>query len=390
MENRMAGLPKGFYDVVGDNAEQQYHILEEFYNTGLTYGFENAFPSEVGLESTYMSFGTAARGRGYSFEDMGNNKLMLSSDSLASCIRAYLSMKNMTQVYRMMSKIPVFRCRHKKYRRWNHLIYSIFQEPDDVVAVLSLLGAADQFLGKYYSNLTYAISLYGLFEEYCTQTGCTHEQMYEALHIWYDENQDDKNEIFDFIKHIENLGKEQNNWRESLNSIAYAYPELRQIIDRYTEFFVALEHTEINFYIDWERYHAIEYSSGICFLVKDTNGSTIADGGSYNYLVHKLNPGIEYCYSFACSLESIPSNSSFEKKETLYLIKMDCSIEFFLDVCLKLRKDGYNVHELSVTNKLKKILKKLPDNSLYVCVGTAEEDSKEIQIGDKQIKIIEA
>lgn len=388
MKNRMAGIPKGFYDVVGNNANQQFDIIEDFYKIGRTYGYELAYPSEVGLEDTYLSFGTAAHGRAYAFEDMGHTRLMLSSDSLASCIRAYLSMENQAQVYRMMAKVPVFRCRHKKYRRWNHLIYTIFQEANDVIATLSLLSVANDFLKKYYLNLTYAISLYGLFENYCAKLNCTHEQMYEAMHTYYDEKQVRENVIFDFIKNIEQLGRSRKAWCESLDLIVSVYPELLQIVNRYREFFVALEHLNINFYIDWEHYHAIEYSSGICFLVKDDTGATIADGGAYDYLVHQLNPSIEYCYSFACSLETIPGCDFSKKHKILYLLKMDCSIGFFLDVCGQLRKKGYNVYELAVNQKMKKVLNKLPRNSIYVCVGKSEEESKKLQIGEKQIMVI--
>lgn len=387
MKNRMAGLPKGFYDVAGDIAVQQFDIVGDFYKTGITYGYEIAYPSEVGLEDTYMSFGTAAHGRAYTFEDLGHNKLILSSDSLASCIRAYLSIENRAQMYRMMAKVPVFRCRHKKYRRWNHLIYTIFQEQDNVLATLSLLFVANDFLGKHYLNLTYAISLYGLFESYCAYLGCTHEQMYEAMHIYYDNEQAQQNELFDFIKHIEELGRNQETWRDSLDLIASVYPELLKIIGQYREFFIALEHACISFYIDWEHYHAIEYSSGICFLVKDETGAIIADGGSYDYLVHKLNPCIKHCYSFACSLEAIPINNFGKKHEILYLIKMDCSVGFFLDVCAKLREEGYSVHELAVTHKMKKLLKKLPENSAYVCVGKIEENSRKLHVGKEQIAI---
>lgn len=387
--NSMSGLPRGFYDVVGYAAEHQFHIIEDFYRTGKHCGFKPAFPSEVGLENTYTSFGTAAHGRGYAFEVSGKETLMLASDSLASCIRTYLSMNNTSQIYRMMVKTPVFRHRHKKYRRWNHLIYSIFQEPDDVMAVLSLLEVANRFLEKHYGKLIFTISLYGLFECYCDQLKCTHEQMYDALHIRYDAKQIAYDEIYIFINRVEKLGKGQNHWHESLVAIKHEYPELTNIVGRYSDFFVALEHKGVQFYIDWENYHAIEYSSGICFLVKDANGVTIGDGGSYDYLVHSLNPKIEHCYSFACSLEAFPSHVSLQNHDNmLYLIKMDCTMMFFLNACKQLREEGFHVHELSVTNRLKEILKKLPNNSGYICVGQDEENAGELQIGDENIKII--
>lgn len=387
-DNLMAGLPKGFYDAVGNLAKQQLTVLEDFYSTGMCYGFEPAFLSEVGLEDTFLSFGTAAHGRGYLFEDEGKERLMLSADSLASCIRAYLSNSNTSNIHRMMSKVPVFRHRHKKYRRWSHLIYSIFQEPDGVMAVLSLLEVANSFLKKYYDKLVFAISLYGLFEGYCEHLSCTHEQMYEALHSKYDLGKCADNEIFAFIEQIECFGKNRSSWHQSLESIRNEFPKLSNIVDRYSAFFVGLEHMGIDFYIDWEHYHAIEYSSGICFLVKNTAGATIADGGSYDYLVHSLNKKIDYCYSFACSLEGIQQKASIRKNtRVLYLIKMDCTVSFFLDVCTYLRDNGYIIHELSTMNKLREILKRLPDHSKYICIGQKEESSRELIVDNRIIKV---
>ena len=207
MENKMAGLPKGFYDVTDIEAKKELKILKSFIENGYLYGYNIAYPSEVGLQSNYLLFGSAALGRSYTFEDMGKNSLMLSSDSLASCIRAYLSINEQYKQYRMMAKVPVYRYRHKKYRRWNHLIYTIFQEDDEVMATVSLLLAGNSFLTMYYKKLQFSISFYGLFEEACDFLNCTHEDMYNSLFTFCSSKDYEPNRIYEYIKSIKNIVK---------------------------------------------------------------------------------------------------------------------------------------------------------------------------------------
>ena len=380
-EDTMSGLPKGFFDTTGALAYKYYLAIEDFYKTGNEFGFQLSYPSEVGFQSTYLNFGTAALGRCYTFQDRGNNAIMLSSDSLATCIRQYLGSSDCGRINRVMAKTPVFRYKHKKYRRFNHLVYTIFQERDEITTTLALFKAAHCYLSHYYDNIEYDIYLYGIFEEATWILNRTHEQIYDVLYARNRNDESHADSVIDaFVSEVERIGLDSRSWQEAFQNLSAVFPKLSSILDRYAIFFTALDGKHIKYTVMWRNYHAIEYSSGICFIMKDEK-NTLADGGSYSYIVNKLNPSILTCYSFACSVESLPLKDTLvdDSPIIIYVIKLDCSYPFFLRTVDGLRGIGYNIHEIVSDEPLRKTLRVLPKRSKVVVVGM-EEEKKQIVI----------
>ena len=390
VENTMGGLPKGFFDTTGELASQYHLAIEDFYKTGNKFGFRLSYPSEVGFQSTYLNFGTAAKGRCYCFQDLGNNAIMLSSDSLATCIRQYLGSPECGKINRVMAKTPVFRYKHKKYRRFNHLVYTIFQEKDEISATLALFKAAHCYLSHYYDNLEYDIYLYGIFEEAVQILNRTHEQIFDVLFSKsrYGEGFGDS-EIAAFIQEIETVGLNSKSWHEAFHNLSEMFPRLEPLLDRYSIFFDVLDEKKIKYHVMWRDYRAVEYSSGICFIVKDEK-DTLADGGSYTYIVNKLNPSILTCYSFACSVESLPIKDTqpINGPNIIYVIKLDCSLPFFLRTADMLRDEGYNIHELVSSEPLRKTLRELPKQSKVVVVGMEEEKKQKVIVDGQLFSVV--
>lgn len=387
-KNIMTGLPKGFYEVVGEDAASQSYITDAFFDNGYSYGFQLAFPCEVGFQNTYLSFGTAARDRCYCFEDMGDNQLILSPDSLATCIRLYNDSPQGGENARIMAVTPVYRYQRKKYRRFHHLIYSMFQEADDLNASLTLLLCANSFLQRFYGKLSYQIKLYGIFEAASEFLGFTHEEMFDDVYKRYSGKPANNPIISNFLQCIEDIGKRCEDWEKAFENISECYPYLDDTLKKYDEFLQILAKQKISFYVNWSEYSAVEYSSGICFLIKDVLGiHTLADGGCYNYVVNKSNPSIQSCYSFACSLEDFPIIKKLAPP-IIYMIRLDCSVGFFIAASEELRNRGFCVYDIVVEKSVKKTLKELPPRATKIVIGKKEENAGRIQLGADIMEVV--
>lgn len=380
-------LPKGFFDYCGDEAECMLKAAECFLKNGRRYGFVPAALSEVGFRKDYEDFGTASNERSYTFCDMGGNDLMLASDSLASTIRMYRGAFDGCRNIRVMSVTPVFRCRKKKYRRWHHLIYTMINESDCLNAEISLFEMANTFLSNYYNNFRYSIYLYEIFDAMCEYYGNNHKEIYTLLYLKYQKGEKICGDLAKQIEQIEQIGISSSNWMIALKKISDCFPWSKNAVDFCMEFLHFLDVKGINYKVEWDNYHAIEYSSGICFLVKDDKGRhTLADGGAYNYVVKKYN-NIRNCYSFACSLEAIRELVEIKENNNLYLVKLDCSYVFFHSAAEAIRKRGIPVFEVVSKGNLNKALKSVPVHSRCCLVGKEEEEKRELIIEGEMIKI---
>lgn len=375
MDNIMSGLPKGFYEHGGKRANKLYMAINDFMSIGTLYGFEKALLSEVGYQNTYLTFGNAAKDRSYCFDDLAGRKLMLASDSLASSIRFFLSLKSTTTPYRMMAVTPVYRYRKKTYRRWHHLIYSMFDETDSLNAISTLFSVANSFLREYYPTIRYQVFFFNIFEDACAFLNMSREEVFNSLYNRYQEKDlTVHNEADRFIEIIEKMGKGETDCVKTFDDIVDKYPELQDAIDNCKGFIEFLDESHIDYTVIWDSYHAIEYSSGICFLAYDERGQhVIADGGGYSYIVNKLNPTIQSCYSFACSLENLPSIEKGSVMPEIYLFGMGCSNTFFQKCASMLRGNGYIVKDRIVKGKLKNELRKIPKDAEAIVLGTDEE-----------------
>lgn len=372
-------LPKGFFDYIGNDGKKQYNVLKHFFKTGSIYDFEFASLSDVGCSDSYINFGSAALGRSYKFDINKDYSLMLASDSLASTVRAY-SANGSYSNKRMMSNTAIFRHRKKKFRRWHHMIYTMFNESDELNASITNILLTNQFLSRYYTTLIYNHSLYGIFDAAAEYFQISNKDMKDCMYNYYcgEYNQD---YVYNFISNIEKIGITSVNFTEAFSKINDKYPFEANTLKRYTEYFSIIEKEKIKYKIVWDSYHAIEYSSDICYLVKDgVSDKSIADGGSYKHFVNNYNPNIKNCYSTAFSLENI-YNLETQGDETIYLIKLDCSYDYFLKCQKNLRNKGYKVHEI-INNKrsLRAVLKTLPANSKFAVIGKKEEENQSLQI----------
>jgi|GEM_PF-5223028 len=380
-------LPKGFYDYSGYRAENIRVIINDFFQCCKKFGFQYCENSLVGFENTFLEFGTAAIGRGYQFEDNKGRKLMLCADSLSSMLRICCKhVATSDNNLRIMGRVQIFRYRRKAYRNWSHLIATMVNESNSLIAYNDLFLVANNFLSKYYGNITFEIYVYSIFETLFETYDIDKKVAFQLMH-----NKLVKKEVldnFELDRIIETVLKSATNSDGSLlvlDNLLKVYPLLQDVINELRDLLNLLSRQGISYAIVWDNFKAIEYSSGVCFIVKDENNQIIADGGAYNRIVSELDEKIINCYSFACSLENILDKYNYlildSNINSIYLIKLDCSSQFFAQVCAFYRAREVNVFPICSDKKLSKVLSNLPKNSKYIVIGKKEEENTEYMRG---------
>lgn len=395
MSDNSSSLPHGFFDYVGENAELRREIYNEFIRIGKSFGMDNVHLCPIGYESTFTRMGTINRETVYPFKDNGERELMLSADSLSSMTRMFRNLMNSagTLKGRYVGKSEIFRNRRKKYRNWSHLIGTYFNESNELAGDISIILFAKTFMEKYYKNIKFAINDYGILNEVFKECNISEEQGYEMLYRMYtkkeESNFEEYGEASIILRDIDKISNENPNFQDKLNLMAQKYDFLRERISILKRYCDILEKNDVNFDLVFGSYKAIEYHSGLYFYVRDDfRNCNIADGGGYHRSVNEVDSRIQMCHSFACSLEDIVTyvlrekEGTISKDDTLYVLKLDASDEFFYIVCEYLRKLGYNVNDIWVEDNLKKVLSKLPRDCKKTFVGRQEEDTQKLSIKD--------
>lgn len=395
MSDNSSSLPHGFFDYVGENAELRREIYNEFIKTGKSFGMDNVHLCPIGYESTFTKMGTINRETVYPFKDNGGRELMLSADSLSSMTRMFRNLMNSagTLKGRYVGKSEIFRNRRKKYRNWSHLIGTYFNESNELAGDISIILFAKTFMEKYYKNIKFTINDYGILNEVFKNCNLSQEQGYELLYRMYTKKEEsdfeEYGEASKILRDIDKISSEHTNCQDKLNAMSQKYDFLQERIEILKRYCDILEKNGVNFDLIFGSYKAIEYHSGLYFYVRDNfRNCNIADGGGYHRSVNELDSRIQMCHSFACSLEDIVTHVLREKEETitkddtLYVLKLDASDQFFYEVCEHLRTLGYNVNDIWVEENFKKVLSKLPRDCKKVFVGSQEESTKRVSIKD--------
>ena len=386
-------LPHGFFDYVGEPAEKMLMVINEFHRTGNLYGFDWMDLSHVGYEETYLEFGSAARDRGYCFTDSGGRKLMLCADSLAASLRAYRKQVEASrgQTARLMGRVEVFRHRKKKYRNWSHLVFSMFNEKNIASANTVLVTFANDFLLRYYPEIRYTFFFYDIYEKVFEHFGISIDEGFNALYEMYELGRRNTDlSSHQLINRIETICVSQEGIYQTLVALEVEFPFLKCTVDEINDYLKILSLLRLDYTVSWTNFRAIEYSSGICFIVTDlTTGGRIADGGAYHRVVNQIDPTILNCFSFACLLEDIALNKMVkpEMNPVFYIIKLDCSSYFFALASASLRKRGIPVIETAADKKLSRVIASLPAKSKYSVIGQMEEQNGRIEIDGQVFEV---
>ncbi|MFD3723218.1 ATP phosphoribosyltransferase regulatory subunit [Streptomyces sp. NPDC058674] len=408
MSYAFEALPRGFSDLVGEEAAQGVWAESMFRSVTRSFGFAPVTVAPIGYAETFEQFGSAATGRIFAFEDLSGRRLALTADSLVAVLRALAGSGRLTGGGSALGAacVPIARYRRKRHRGWSQAVAVICNEADELAADLTLLRLwADLFevLGPVAGGrLEYCD--YGVLDAIAADEGLSPAAARTALHHRrrgpapapaLGEPRDAEpappsGEPGDaesappspvrFLRRLDRLSALCRGLppQETPNRVAAAEPvtgermaHLRTVLTIAHELGVPVE-----FGLDWE--HAPEYQAGLCFLARTGDGRTLGDGGGYHHMVRTLDIGLSNCWSTSASVNLLAELGPVPEAECVHLMRMpSADLRTFMAVARRLRGAGYDVLEHWQPRRLGRQLRRVParPSQWFALVGEKEAAS---------------
>ncbi|MGW2425836.1 ATP phosphoribosyltransferase regulatory subunit [Streptomyces sp. NPDC001709] len=387
MSYAFEALPRGFSDLVGEEAAQGVWAEATFRSVTRSFGFAPVTVAPVGYAETFEQFGSAATGRIFAFEDLSGRRLALTADSLVAVLRALAGSGRLTGGASALGAacVPIARYRRKRHRGWSQAVAVICNESDELAADLTLLrlwAEIFQILGPAAGGrLEYCD--YGVLDAIAADEGLSPADARTALH----HRRRGTGEPRD--AEPAPPSRERFLWRldrlsalcrglppdQAPQRVAAAEPvaveraaHLRTVLTIAHELGVRVE-----FGLDWE--HAPEYQAGLCFLARTGDGRTLGDGGGYHHMVRTLDIGLSSCWSTSASVSLLAELGPVPEAECVHLMRMpSADLRTFMDAARRLRGAGYDVLEHWRPRRLGRQLRRVParPSHWFALVGEKE------------------
>ncbi|MGW4562934.1 ATP phosphoribosyltransferase regulatory subunit [Streptomyces sp. NPDC004561] len=390
MSHTFEALPRGFSDLVGEEAAQGVWAEATFRSVTRSFGFAPVTVAPVGYAETFEQFGSAATGRIFAFEDLSGRRLALTADSLVAVLRALAGSGRLTGGASALGAacVPIARYRRKRHRGWSQAVAVICNETDELAADLTLLrlwAEIFQILGPAAGGrLEYCD--YGVLDAIAADEDLSPAEARAALHRRRRgtgeprEAQADPPSHERFLRRVDRLSALCRGLPpdEAPQRVAAAEPvavertaHLRTVLTIAHELGVRVE-----FGLDWE--HAPEYQAGLCFLARAGDGRTLGDGGGYHHMVRTLDIGLSSCWSTSASVNLLAELGPVPEAECVHLMRMpSADLRTFMDAARHLRGAGYDVLEHWRPRRLGRQLRQVPARPThwFALVGEKEAET---------------
>ncbi|MFE3609606.1 ATP phosphoribosyltransferase regulatory subunit [Streptomyces goshikiensis] len=406
MSYAFEALPRGFSDLVGEEAAQGVWAESMFRSVTRSFGFAPVTVAPVGYAETFEQFGSAATGRIFAFEDLSGRRLALTADSLVAVLRALAGSGRLTGGAGALGAacVPIARYRRKRHRGWSQAVAVICNEADELAADLTLLRLwAELFevLGPAAGGrLEYCD--YGVLDAIAADEGLSPAAARNALHRrrrgpapeagepQAAERAPELGEPRDaepappspagFLRRLDRLSELCRGLppREAPDRVAAAEPVTGERM-AHLRTVLAIAHelgVRVEFALDWE--HAPEYQAGLCFLARTGDGRTLGDGGGYHHMVRTLDIGLSSCWSTSASVNLLAELGPVPEAECVHLMRMpSADLRTFMAVARRLRGAGYDVLEHWQPRRLGRQLRRVParPSQWFALVGEKEAAS---------------
>ncbi|MFI9185034.1 ATP phosphoribosyltransferase regulatory subunit [Streptomyces goshikiensis] len=418
MSYAFEALPRGFSDLVGEEAAQGVWAESMFRSVTRSFGFAPVTVAPVGYAETFEQFGSAATGRIFAFEDLSGRRLALTADSLVAVLRALAGSGRLTGGASALGAacVPIARYRRKRHRGWSQAVAVICNEADELAADLTLLRLwAELFevLGPAAGGrLEYCD--YGVLDAIAADEGLSPAAARNALHhrrrgpapeagepraaeqvLSSGEPRDDEQVLppggpqaaepappspAGFLRRLDRLSELCRGLppRQAPDRVAAAEPVTGERM-AHLRTVLAIAHelgVRVEFALDWE--HAPEYQAGLCFLARTGDGRTLGDGGGYHHMVRTLDIGLSSCWSTSASVNLLAELGPVPDAECVHLMRMpSADLRTFMAVARRLRGAGYDVLEHWQPRRLGRQLRRVParPSQWFALVGGKEAAS---------------
>ncbi|MGW2442039.1 ATP phosphoribosyltransferase regulatory subunit, partial [Streptomyces goshikiensis] len=394
MSYAFEALPRGFSDLVGEEAAQGVWAESMFRSVTRSFGFAPVTVAPVGYAETFEQFGSAATGRIFAFEDLSGRRLALTADSLVAVLRALAGSGRLTGGASALGAacVPIARYRRKRHRGWSQAVAVICNEADELAADLTLLRLwAELFevLGPAAGGrLEYCD--YGVLDAIAADEGLSPAAARNALHHRRRGPAPEAGEPREaepappspagFLRRLDRLSELCRGLppREAPDRVAAAEPVTGERM-AHLRTVLAIAHelgVRVEFALDWE--HAPEYQAGLCFLARTGDGRTLGDGGGYHHMVRTLDIGLSSCWSTSASVNLLAELGPVPDAECVHLMRMpSADLRTFMAVARRLRGAGYDVLEHWQPRRLGRQLRRVParPSQWFALVGEKEAAS---------------
>ncbi|MFB9585643.1 ATP phosphoribosyltransferase regulatory subunit [Streptomyces goshikiensis] len=394
MSYAFEALPRGFSDLVGEEAAQGVWAESMFRSVTRSFGFAPVTVAPVGYAETFEQFGSAATGRIFAFEDLSGRRLALTADSLVAVLRALAGSGRLTGGASALGAacVPIARYRRKRHRGWSQAVAVICNEADELAADLTLLRLwAELFevLGPAAGGrLEYCD--YGVLDAIAADEGLSPAAARNALHHRRRGPAPEAGEPraaepappspAGFLRRLDRLSELCRGLppREAPDRVAAAEPVTGERM-AHLRTVLAIAHelgVRVEFALDWE--HAPEYQAGLCFLARTGDGRTLGDGGGYHHMVRTLDIGLSSCWSTSASVNLLAELGPVPDAECVHLMRMpSADLRTFMAVARRLRGAGYDVLEHWQPRRLGRQLRRVParPSQWFALVGEKEAAS---------------
>ncbi|MEU6775109.1 ATP phosphoribosyltransferase regulatory subunit [Streptomyces sp. NPDC046759] len=391
MSHTFEALPRGFSDLVGEEAAQGVWAEAMFRSVTRSFGFAPVTVAPVGYAETFEQFGSAATGRIFAFEDLSGRRLALTADSLVAVLRALAGSGRLTGGASALGAacVPIARYRRKRHRGWSQAVAVICNETDELAADLTLLrlwAEIFQILGPAAGGrLEYCD--YGVLDAIAADEGLSPADARTALHRrrrhGAGEPRDEKPAPPSHERFLRRLDRLSALCRglppdEAPQRVATAEPvAVERTAHLLTVLTIAHElGVRVEFGLDWE--HAPEYQAGLCFLARAGDGRTLGDGGGYHHMVRTLDIGLSTCWSTSASVSLLAELGPVPEAECVHLMRMpSADLRTFMDAARHLRGAGYDVLEHWRPRRLRRQLRQVPARPThwFALVGEKEAET---------------
>ncbi|MFE3626774.1 ATP phosphoribosyltransferase regulatory subunit [Streptomyces goshikiensis] len=394
MSYAFEALPRGFSDLVGEEAAQGVWAESMFRSVTRSFGFAPVTVAPVGYAETFEQFGSAATGRIFAFEDLSGRRLALTADSLVAVLRALAGSGRLTGGAGALGAacVPIARYRRKRHRGWSQAVAVICNEADELAADLTLLRLwAELFevLGPAAGGrLEYCD--YGVLDAIAADEGLSPAAARNALHRRRRGPAPEAGEPREaepappspvgFLRRLDRLSVLCRGLppEEAVERVAAAEPVAGERM-AHLRTVLAIAHelgVRVEFGLDWE--HAPEYQAGLCFLARTGDGRTLGDGGGYHHMVRTLDIGLSSCWSTSASVNLLAELGPVPEAECVHLMRMpSADLRTFMAVARRLRGAGYDVLEHWQPRRLGRQLRRVParPSQWFALVGEKEAAS---------------
>jgi histidyl-tRNA synthetase len=277
--------------------------------------------------------------------------------------------------------VPIFRYRRARYRNWNHLVLSFFNEDGGMGSDLALARVLKAFFDRLQVTFSLDCCDYGTFDAVLAARGFDAPSGRRVLHeVRKGQVDGPAGELVAAL--LEGAGPgpalELSNGNEA---VAGRLATMNETLG-------ALRACEVPVEQNWRFDHGGEHHSGFSFVIRATGAdgklADVGDGGGFHAIVRSSFPALRTAWSSALSLDIMADlgMAGAASSSIVHMVHLDSTVSFFVRACGQVRASGLAVREHESVHRVSRFVNGLPkERTAFFClVGRREEETGSVRL----------